>query len=79
MRRPLPPIVGLRSWLVRGVLACGLLASIGTPTPVAAAVIATDADVPATMNVIGTSGDYAQYVIGNTAGFTRTFLHPHVY
>jgi len=63
------------SWLVRGVLACGLLASIGTPTPVAATVIATDADVPAMMNVIGTSGDYAQYVIGNTAGYTHTFTN----
>lgn len=62
-----------RSWLIRGVLACGLLVSVAKPTPVAAAVIATDANVPATMNVTGTSGDYAQYVIGNTAGFTRTF------
>lgn len=25
------------------------------------------------MNTVGTSGNYAQYVIGNTAGFTRTF------
>lgn len=60
-------------WLVHCVLACGLLLSVAKPTPVAADVILTDADVPATMNTVGTSGNYAQYVIGNTAGFTRTF------
>lgn len=62
-----------RSWLIRGVLACGLLVSAAKPAPVAAAVIATDAGVPDRMTTTGTPGDYAQYVIGNTAGFTREF------
>lgn len=37
------------------------------------AIIASDADVTAIMNTAGSSGDYSQYVVGNTAGFTRTF------
>jgi hypothetical protein len=59
-----------------GVLAAVLLALVSClrlSTEAEAGVIAVDGAVPAVMNTAGTSTDVAQYIVGNTGPFDRTF------